>query len=77
VQSYQAYSFIDYGRTKLKVPGAGEAKKDSLTSAGLGVRFNLAHDFSGYVELDTPLTKKVASEGDNDSRLFFNILKRF
>jgi hemolysin activation/secretion protein len=77
VQSYQAYSFIDYGRTKLKVPGAGEAKKDSLTSAGLGVRFNLAHDFSGYIELDTPLTKKVASEGDNDSRLFFNILKRF
>lgn len=77
LQSYQAYTFIDYGKVRNKEPAVGEAGEDSLTSAGIGLRFNVVHSWTGYVELDKPLNKKVASEGDRDSRLFFSVLKRF
>lgn len=77
IQTYELYTFIDYGKVKNSSPVAGESAQDSLTSAGLGARFNLAHDVSGYVELDSPLNKPVSAEGDDDSRLFFNLLKRF
>ena len=77
LQSYQAYTFIDYGKVTNQDPAVGEAARDSLTSAGLGVRFNLQQDFSSYVELDKPMNKPVASEGDTGSRLFFSVLKRF
>jgi hypothetical protein len=32
---------------------------------------------SGYLEFNTPLTRDVAAEGNDDSRWFFNVLKRF
>lgn len=78
LQSYQAYTFVDYGQVRNQgSTGVGEVLKDSQTSAGLGIRFNAAHDLTGYVELDKPLNKPVASEGNEDSRLFFSVLKRF
>lgn len=79
IQSYQAYTFIDYGRVHNQdvAVGLGEAGRDSLSSAGVGVRFNAVNDFSGYLELDKPLNQEVASRRDDDYRLFFSILKRF
>ena len=77
LKAYQVYTFVDYGRVTNLSPVVGEAAHDSLTSAGIGARFNLTHDVSGYVELDKPLNKTVNAEGDDDSRLFFNLLKRF
>lgn len=77
LNSYQAYTYIDYGHITNLSPVVGEFRKDSITSAGLGVRFNLNYDISGYVEWDTPLTKMVNAEGDDDSRFFFSVLKRF
>jgi hemolysin activation/secretion protein len=77
VKSYQLYSFVDYGKVKNLSPVVGEVARDSLTSAGLGARFNLVHDLSGYIEWDVPLNKRVNAEGDDDSRFFFSALKRF
>jgi hemolysin activation/secretion protein len=77
LNSYQLYSYVDYGRTRNKSPVVGETAEDSLTSAGIGIRFNLIQDTSGYIEIDKPINKPVASEGDDDSRLFFSLLKRF
>lgn len=77
LHSYQLYTFVDYGKVKNIDPAVGESASDSLTSAGIGVRFNLNHGVSGYVEWDKPLNKEVAGEGDDDSRIFFNLLKRF
>jgi hypothetical protein len=57
------------------IPGA--YSHESLTSAGFGVRLNFQQNFSGYVELDKPMDKAPAAEGDNGSRLFFSVLKRF
>lgn len=79
LQSYQAYTYTDYGVALNQDTSAvpGEAGRESLTSAGLGVRLNFQQNFSGYVELDKPMDKAPAAEGDNGSRLFFSVLKRF
>ncbi len=75
--SYQLYAFYDVGSVWLNQPLVGEEKRESLSSTGLGVRFNLAEDVSGGVELSLPLNRDVSSTGDDDPRLFFNIVKRF
>ncbi len=75
--SYQAYTFIDYGKVRNYQPAVGETRQDSLTSTGIGLRFNLTHAFSGYVEVDKPVNKPVQSQGNRNSRLFFSVLKRF
>lgn len=77
VTTYQLYSFYDIGAVWLQEPLVGEQTRESASSAGLGVRFNLIHDTSGYLELSKPLTRDVASEQDQGSRLFFNLIKRF
>ena len=77
VQSYEPYIFYDGGTVWLKNPGAGEEKRESLTSTGVGTRFNLVGDYSGSMELSLPLTRDVASKGDDDARFFFNLSKRF
>lgn len=77
VKSYQLYTFYDWGKVWNRKRVVAEAAHAQLASAGAGVRFNLIHDFSGYVELDKALTREINSEGDKDARIFFNLLKRF
>ena len=77
LQTYQLYSFVDYGKVKNINPVVGEAEEDSLTSVGAGVRYNLNYDLSGYLEVDKPLNKQVNAEGDDDTRVFMTLTKRF
>ncbi|MBI2234505.1 MAG: ShlB/FhaC/HecB family hemolysin secretion/activation protein [Micavibrio aeruginosavorus] len=77
LRSYQVYTYYDAGKVWNDDPSVDESSHDSLASAGVGVRFNLNYGIFGYVELNTPLTRDVSAEGDDDSRLFFNVLKRF
>lgn len=77
LQNYQFYGYYDGGKVWNNEVAFGEIDSASLASAGFGVRFNTEYDFTGYVELDKPLTRPVNSESDNGSRLFFSILKRF
>ena len=77
IQSYQPYMFYDGGAVWLKEPAVGEKARESLTSTGLGTRFNLEGDYSGYVELSLPLTRDVSSTENKDARFFFNLSKRF
>jgi hemolysin activation/secretion protein len=77
MRAYQVYTFIDYGKVWNREIVVGEVAEDSLSSAGLGVRFNLKENLSGYLELDQPLNKIVNGENGENSRLFFSLLKRF
>lgn len=79
INSYQFYGFYDIGKVWNRESVVGENKSESLASAGLGVRFNVAHDISGYLEVNAPLTHDVGSEGSDgdDPRIFFRLLKRF
>jgi len=80
LQSYQAYVYSDYGRVTnrdIAQDTPGTYSTATLTSAGLGVRMNFQQDFTGYVELDKPMDRAPVAEGDNGSRLFVSVLKRF
>jgi hemolysin activation/secretion protein len=77
LNSYELYGFYDLGKAWNIDPVVGETEAESLASAGLGTRFNLPYDLSGYAEISKPLTKPVDAEQDEDSRFFFSLTKRF
>lgn len=77
ISSYQLFGYYDIGKVWNENIAVGEVKSASLASAGLGVRANAIYNTFLSLELDKPLTRNVASEGDEDPRVFFNVLKRF
>lgn len=77
LHGYQSYVFADYGRTYNIAPVVGEVKRDSLSSAGLGLRYWAAQGISGYAELAIPLNKKVNAQGNTAPRFFINMQKQF
>ncbi len=78
--TYQLYTFYDIGRVwNRNIQAASEASTQSLSSTGLGARFNLLDTFSGSAEFALPLTKKVAAYGDDGyaPRVFFALQYRY
>ena len=73
----QSYGFVDYGLVRQKHEPVGEKKQEYISSAGIGLRDNITESISGYVELDKPLTRSVAAQGNRDLRLFFSLALRF
>jgi len=77
LSDFQLYSFLDYGSVWNKVQTSTGAKRQDLTSIGLGMRFNVTDSISGYLEMNKPVSDNVAAEGNKDPRLFFSLSKRF
>ena len=73
----QLYSFLDYGSVWNKVQTSTGAKRQDLTSIGLGMRFNFTDSVSGYLEMNKPVSDNVAAEGNKNPRFFFSLSKRF
>lgn len=69
------YVFYDLGVVWQARPIAG-AGYASLASTGLGVRI-MNGDFSSYMEIDKPLTRAVAAQGNNDIRVFGGLAYQF
>ena len=69
LSQYQFYGYYDIGAVWADVP----AGRQSLASAGFGVRGQFQHGLFGYVELAKPLTRLVAAEraGGDNPRVFF------
>jgi hemolysin activation/secretion protein len=58
-------AFYDWGHTEVHRPAAGEGKKETLSSAGCGLRFNMPEqDLSVRVEFGWPLME-TPSDGDH------------
>jgi hemolysin activation/secretion protein len=77
LRSLQAYTFYDTGSVWLRGRTIdGESQRD-LNSLGFGTRFNIDNNFSGFLEFAKPLDKIVASEGDDDVRVFFGLTARY
>ena len=53
------------------------SNKQDLSSIGLGFRFDLADHISGYLEVDKPLNREVAAQGNKDTRMFFSLSANF
>jgi len=77
LRDMQAYAFYDAGSVWLRSRTIdGESQRD-LNSLGLGARFNIDKNFSGFLEFAKPLDKIVSSEGDDDIRVFFGLTARY
>ena len=77
LSDFQLYSFLDYGSVWNKVQTSTGAKRQDLTSMGLGMRLNVTDSISGYLEMNKPVSDNVAAEGNKDPRFFFSLSKRF
>lgn len=71
------YAYLDGGEVDLNRPSVDEEQSESLSSTGLGLRFDLIKNWGGYIEYSIPLSNEVASEGDDDGRVFFAIKNSF
>ncbi len=70
------YGFYDAGVVQQRSPGGLDARQ-SATSAGLGVRFEVGRLASGYLEVAKPLTRLVAAEGNREPRTYGGLSLRF
>lgn len=79
VNNMQYYGFYDVAGVWNENILAGEQSKQTLASAGAGVRFNLTKEVTGDVSLAFPLTREVNAEGKSgdEPRVFFSLIKRF
>ncbi len=83
IKDFQLYTFFDYG-IAWRIDPVANAVVDGKhaqtgSSAGLGVRFNLADNVSGLMEIAKPLTRDVGARGTDgeEPRAFFAIAARF
>lgn len=75
MSSYQIYGFYDVGAVwNRNVEGDA---RESLASAGGGVRLGLLEDVQATLEVAKPLTRSVESTGDKAPRVFFSVTARF
>lgn len=73
LKSYQLYGFIDGGTTW----NGDYAQRSSLSSAGAGVRFELADDWRGSVSFAVPVRYSSKSDEYRSSRVLFSVSKSF
>ncbi|MCC6598682.1 MAG: ShlB/FhaC/HecB family hemolysin secretion/activation protein [Alphaproteobacteria bacterium] len=77
VEDYQLFSFFDAGKVWNQDATISTQKKNSLTSAGVGVRLTLPQQIDADFAVAFPLTRKVQTEDDKSPRFYFNLSKRF
>jgi hemolysin activation/secretion protein len=77
VDSYQLYTFYDVGTVWNQDATSSLQKRDSLASAGAGVRVDLPYDVEAGLAVAVPLTRRVATKNDHDPKVYFNLSKKF
>ena len=77
VDSYQVYGFFDIGTVWDQDPTTSAQKRDSISSAGTGVRVNFVGDTQADLAIAFPLTREVQTQGDDDPKVYFGLNKRF
>ena len=78
IDDYQLYSFYDAGVVWNEDATTSADKRNSLVSVGLGVRAQLFNESTDAgVAVAFPLTRSVATKGDEDPRYYFNVSHKF
>jgi hemolysin activation/secretion protein len=70
------YGFYDAGSVRQRSPGGLDAQQ-SLSSTGVGVRFDFRRWLTGYLEVAKPLSRTVAAEGNRDPRVYGGLAVRY
>jgi hemolysin activation/secretion protein len=76
LRSYQLYAFYDVGAVWNQDVSDG-TQRQSLASAGGGIRLALPQDFAASLEIAKALTRRVAAEGDKPVRVFVSVSASF
>lgn len=76
IRGYQLYGFYDLG-TIWNQGVSDPTHRQSLASAGGGIRLALSHNLSFSVEIAKPLTRPVAAEGGKPVRVFASLSAGF
>lgn len=78
LDSYQLYGFYDAGRIWNDDPGISlDLKKETLTSAGFGMRANVTDQLTADLLLGFPINKTPQTKDDKEPRVLFSLNKRF
>lgn len=77
VDTYQLYGFWDGGRVYNTDAVARNQRRDTVTSAGFGVRANFTSATEAGLLVAFPLNRSPLTTGDDDPRVFFNLSHRF
>lgn len=77
VNTYQLYGFYDAGRVWSRDATAADLQRQTLTSAGVGVRGTVFDATSMDLILAVPLNRDVQTRGNRHPRLFFGVNHRF
>lgn len=76
--SYQLYTYYDIGAVWQKTSAVNTtSNRQSLSDAGVGVRFNITNYVSADTQLAVPLTRDVATNGNDSPNVFFRLTARF
>lgn len=77
VQDYQLYSFFDAGRVWNDDATTSSQKKDTITSAGFGIRADFMEQTEAGFGVAFPLNRDVQTQNDDDPRVYMNLSRRF
>jgi len=75
--SIEPYVFYEAGVVRQIDPLPGETRRESLGSAGIGVRVALNDTVGGSLEYAEPFERDIASRNDRDGRVFFSLSATF
>lgn len=73
----QLYTFLDSGTVWNQDANNSNQKRNSLSSAGVGVRVDLPYDINAELIAAQPLHRDVESRGNRDPQFFFSLNKEF
>ena len=78
LQMMQFYGFADAGFVDSRgIVLSGERRSEAAYSAGLGFRWRLNENLSGWVEYAQPFSHDVTQQGDRRGRLFLAVTGQF
>lgn len=77
LEDYQLYAFYDFGRIWNTDPIAANLRKQTLSSAGVGIRADFSKDVKGGLMVALPISATPQTTGDRDPRVYVNLQRTF
>jgi hemolysin activation/secretion protein len=77
VQDYQVFGFYDAGTVWNDDATSTDLDRETITSAGFGVRTEFMEETSVDLTVAFPLNRDVATQEDDDPRIYFGMSRRF
>ncbi len=82
IENYQLFGFYDIGRVWNDDATTSTQKRDSIASAGAGVRLDLPYEVDADLAVAFPLTRQVQTQSrgtnhERDTKFYFSLRKKF